>query len=63
MKKIILTAPVAQATQKKVRDQAKRHNIPIRVLCSMLIEHGLEDIASGKLEITRPSLGKPQPAA
>jgi hypothetical protein len=58
MPKVILTAPVDKTVQKDVHLQAKKHNIPIRVLCAMLIEHGLEDIAKGRLEVTRPSLVK-----
>ncbi len=56
MNQAILTAPVPRATQKKVRDVAKAHNVPIRVLCAMLIEQGLEDLKTGKLAITKPSV-------
>lgn len=56
MNKAILTAPVPRATQKKVRDVAKANNVPIRVLCAMLIERGLADLQNGKLEITKPSV-------
>lgn len=60
MNNVILTAPVPRATQKKVKEVAKAHNVPIRVLCAMLIEQGLVDLKAGKLEITKPSV---QPAA
>lgn len=56
MSQVILTAPVPRATQKKVRDVAKAHNVPIRVLCAMLIERGLEDLNTGKLAITKPAV-------
>ena len=56
MNQAMLTAPVPRATQKKVRDVAKAHNVPIRVLCAMLIERGLADLETGKLEVTKPSI-------
>lgn len=56
MKQVLLTAPVDAATQKKVRDRAKSHNVPIRVLCAMLIKQGLIDLESGRIEISKPGI-------
>lgn len=58
--KIILTAPVGRDVQAAVRKAAKANGVPIRVLCAMLIEHGMDEIKTGKLSITRPEI---QPAA
>jgi hypothetical protein len=60
-KQIILTAPVEPSVQKKVRDRAKAHNVPIRVLCAMLIKQGLADLESGRLEISKPGITATQP--
>lgn len=54
--KHILFAPVSKATQAKVQMLAKSRNIPIRVLCAMLIEQGLEDMSSGKIQISPASI-------
>lgn len=56
MQTIILTAPVTKDTQRKVKEIAQANKIPIRVLCAMLIENGLKDIAEGKKEIAQPAI-------
>lgn len=56
MKEIILTAPVAPAVHKEVKTTAKSHDVPIRVLCAMLIKQGLDDLKAGRIQITRPTL-------
>ncbi len=56
MKQIILTAPVDPSVQKKVREKAKSHNVPIRVLCAMLIKQGLKDLDAGRIEISKPGI-------
>ena len=56
MKQVILTAPVDPSVQKKVRDRAKSHNVPIRVLCAMLIKQGLADLDAGRIEISKPGI-------
>lgn len=59
MKQVLLTAPVNPSIQKKVRARAKSNNIPIRVLCAMLIEHGLDDLDAGRIEISKPGVSVP----
>lgn len=56
MKQVILTAPVDPSVQKKVRARAKSHNVPIRVLCALLIKHGLADLDAGRIEISKPGI-------
>lgn len=60
MKQVILTAPVEPSVQKKVRDRAKSHNVPIRVLCAMLIKQGLADLDAGRIEISKPGINSIQ---
>ena len=59
-KQVILTAPVEPSVQKKVRDRAKSHNIPIRVFCAMLIKQGLSDLDAGRIEISKPGISTAQ---
>jgi len=59
MKQVILTAPVESSVQKKVRDRAKSHNVPIRVLCALLIKQGLDDLDAGRIAISMPGITSP----
>lgn len=52
----ILQTPVDKSTQAQVHKHAKAMGIPITVFCRMLIEHGLEEMAKGRLIVTQPTI-------